>query len=186
VNPSGMERFVVPPEVTRTTRAHLRARAAEGTEGVVLWIGTFDPPRITRAVVPEQETSAGHFRVPLRARQQLTRELVGTGQMVVAQVHSHPMDAFHSCIDDAEAIPRRAGAYSLVLPDFGTRQGLLDDAALFRLDDRGRWLETPLSIFVVRETPPIAETKLTAPVLPKRSLWRQMTDALRSIGRSRT
>jgi hypothetical protein len=106
--------------------------------------------------------------------------------MVVAQVHSHPMDAFHSCIDDAEAIPRRAGAYSLVLPNFGTRQGLLDDAALFRLDGRGRWLETPLSIFVVPDTPPIAETEVAAAVSPKPSLWRRLTDALRNIGRSRT
>lgn len=174
--------FVVPLEVAQVTHAHLRAKGTEVSEGVVLWIGTFEPPVITRAVVPEQETSAGRFRVPLHARQQLTRELAGSGQMLVAQVHSHPQAAFHSPVDDVEAIPRRVGTYSLVVPDFGARPHLLDGAALYQLADDGRWIETSPLAFAVPET--FAPLRPVPP--PKGSLWRRLTDTLRRLGRSRT
>ena len=175
--------FAVPADVARVTHEHLRAKGREHAEGVVLWIGTFEPPAITGAVVPEQETSAGRFRVPLAARQLLTRELAGSGQMVVAQVHSHPDLAFHSPIDDAEAIPRRVGAHSLVVPDFGTRGHLLDDAALFQLDADGRWLPAPTTTFDVPQTfHPAAPTAAQT----RSSLWRRLTDTLKSFGRSRT
>jgi hypothetical protein len=161
--------FVIRPEVAMTTHAHLRAKGEEESEGVVLWLGTFEPPTIVRAVIPEQETSAGRFRVPLRARQQLTRELASSGLTLVAQVHSHPGFAFHSGIDDVEAIPRRTGTYSLVVPDFGARAHLLDEAALYRRDDAGRWVEAPLTTLVVPETFSAPDTfaTLTSPQRPE-------------------
>ncbi len=179
------EMFVVPVKVARITHVCLRTKGTEACEGVVLWIGTFDPPEITRAVVPDQHTSAGRFRVPLRFRQELSRALAGTGQVLVAQVHSHPSIAFHSCVDDAEAIPRRIGAYSLVIPDFGARAHLLDGAALYRLDDGGGWVEAPLSTFVVPETFTAPQTAVALTTPTKASLWRRLIDTLRSFGRSR-
>lgn len=178
-SPSG-EIFAVPKEVALLTHEHLRAKGQELSEGVVLWLGTFEPPMITRAVVPEQKTSAGRFQVPLHARQQLTRELAGSGQVLVAQVHSHPGAAFHSDVDDTESIPRRVGAFSLVIPDFGGRPHLLDGAALYCLEGTGRWLEAPLSTFSIPNT-----FAAPTPATTKRNLWRRLTDTLRSYGRSR-
>ena len=174
--------FAVPADVAHVTHEHLRAKGREHAEGVVLWIGTFEPPTITRAVVPDQETSAGRFRVPLAARQKLTRELAGTGQVVVAQVHSHPSLAFHSSIDDAEAIPRRVGAYSLVVPDFGRRGHLLDGAALFQLASAGRWVPAPPATF---DLPQTVAPAAPAAAATRRGLWRRLTDTLKSFGRSR-
>ncbi len=174
--------FAVPADVARVTHEHLHAKGLEHAEGLVLWIGTFEPPTITRAVVPEQDTSAGRFHVPLAARQELTRELAGTGQVVVAQVHSHPDLAFHSSIDDAEAIPRRVGAYSLVVPDFGTRGHLLDGAALFQVDSGGRWVPAPAATF---DLPQTFEPAAPVTAATRRSLWRRLTDTLKSFGRSR-
>ena len=141
------EIFVVPDDVTRVTHAHLRAKGNTQEEGVVLWRGTFEPPRITGAIVPAQDTGAGRFRVSLEERQRISRELAGSGEMIVAQVHSHPNTAFHSWIDDKEAIPRRIGAYSLVVPDFGARAHLLEAAEVFRLDADGNWCPAPLGTF---------------------------------------
>jgi hypothetical protein len=163
--------FDVPADVVRITRDHLRLKGATKDEGVVLWRGTFDPPRVIAAIVPEQETSAGRFRVPLAERQRITRALAGTGEMIVAQVHSHPRSAFHSPIDDEEAIPRRVGAYSLVIPDFGARDNLLEDAALFQLDAVGVWQPASLGTFVL-------------PSPKGRLQW--LIDTLKSFGRSRT
>lgn len=163
--------FNVPPAVVRATHDHLRHKGATHEEGVVLWRGTLDPPAITGVIVPEQETSAGRFRVPLAERQRIARKLAGTGEMIVAQVHSHPRQAFHSPIDDDEAIPRRVGAYSLVVPDFGARDDLLEDAALFQLAADSSWQTAPLDTF----RPPRPQSRL-----------RWLIDTLKSFGRSRT
>jgi hypothetical protein len=172
------ESFAVPSEVVRTTQEHLRANGETGAEGVVLWRGTFEPPRITGAIVPVQDTSAGRFRVPLAERQRISRELAGTGELIVAQVHSHRDTAFHSWVDDEEAIPRRIGAYSLVIPDFGARDDLLDDAALYRLDDVGVWQSAPLDTF---------NLPLRAPsTAPRRKGLRWLVATVKSFARSRT
>jgi hypothetical protein len=173
--------LTVPAEVVRLTHAHLRAKGEANSEGVVLWIGTLEPPTIRGAVIPEQETSYGRFRVPLAARQQLTRDLAGTGTTVIAQVHSHPGQAFHSPIDSAEAIPRRAGAFSLVIPDFGARDTLSDGAALYQLDQTGTWNPVPIEAFDIAAT---FDQPAATPA--KTSLWRRLTDTLKSFGRSRT
>jgi hypothetical protein len=158
--------FAVPEEVALLTHGHLRERGFTREEAVVLWIGTFDPPVITSAILPEQVSGVGRFRVPLRERQRISRELAGTGQIIVAQVHSHPHEAFHSEIDDREAIPRRVGSYSLVVPIFGGRPHLLDDAVLVSLHADGSWLPASLATFEIpdtftelpAETPPEAPT----------------------------
>lgn len=145
-----IESFAIPPEVADVTHEHLRRKGSEDAEGVVLWRGTLEPPRISAAIIPEQVTSMGRFKVPLPERQRITRELAGTGEFVVAQIHSHPRRAFHSAVDDEEAIPRRIGSYSLVVPDFGSRAHLLEDAALYRLSTRGSWDPAPLETFQIR------------------------------------
>lgn len=132
------------------TQEHLRGKGAERAEGVVLWRGTFEPPRITAAIIPDQITSFGRFQVPLAERQRITRDLAGSRELIVAQVHSHPKRAFHSPVDDDEAIPRRLGSYSLVVPDFGSRPHLLEEAALYRLTAGGSWDPAPLKTFEIR------------------------------------
>jgi hypothetical protein len=164
-------RFVLPAAVVAETKAHLKAKGAIGHEGVVLWRGSFEPPRITAAIIPEQQTGPGRFIVPLAERQRIARSFAGTGEMIVAQVHSHPGAAFHSPTDDAEAIPRRAGSYSLVIADFGHRAGLLDGAALFQLSDASRWEQIPTETFTHAQA--------------RRGVVRWLIDTLKSFGRSR-
>lgn len=161
--------FEIAPEINEDTVAHLRAKGEEREEGVVLWRGTFDPPRITEVIVPEQETGFGRFIVPLGERQRISRELASTGEAIVAQVHSHPDFAFHSPIDDQEAIPRKVGSLSLVIPDFGSRTDLLDGAALFRLHQDGSWRPEPLERLLV--------------VHRRRGVLRWLIDTLKSFGR---
>ncbi len=166
--------FVIPETVAAATMAHLRSKGLEEEEGVVLWRGTFFPPAITGFIVPEQETGSGRFVVPLRERQRIARQLAGTGEMIVAQIHSHPETAFHSSIDDDEAIPRRVGAYSLVVPDYGARATVLDGAALFELREDGSWAEVPV----------IASFALT--LSPKARGPRWLIDIVKRFVRSRT
>jgi hypothetical protein len=175
--------FDVPEHVARITHEHLRAYGEASNEGVVLWVGTLDPPTIVDAIVPRQDVSAGRFRVPLEERQRISRDLAGSGTFVVAQVHSHPGAAFHSSIDDEEAIPRRAGAYSLVVPDFGRRAHLLDGAALYRLEE-GRWTPAPPDTFNIPRVAPQPQAITPARGLTRFTTW--LTNTLKSFGRSRT
>jgi len=65
---------------------------------------------------------------------------------VVAQVHSHPYDAFHSRADDMWAIIRHIGALSLVVPSFGlqtTAETFVNDAAVYVLFADNQWHQVP-------------------------------------------
>lgn len=169
-----MSTFEVPIAVVQETHRHLRAKGRTREEGVVLWCGTFEPPTITRAIVPLQHTGMGRFVVPLAERQRITRQLAGSEEVIVAQVHSHPRAAFHSEVDDEEALPRRVGSYSLVVPHFAARPDLLEEAALFRLEANGTWQPVPLHTF-----------KFAV----HRPRWRSLQwliDTLKSFGPSRT
>jgi hypothetical protein len=133
----------VPVDVAATTQKHIREKGHIEEEGVVLWLGRPGLNRVTGIIVPAQLTSRLRFQVPLEERQKISRFLAGSGEIIVAQVHSHGEAAFHSLVDDREAIVRRVGGYSLVVPDFGARETILEDAALFQLATDGRWQQIP-------------------------------------------
>jgi hypothetical protein len=63
---------------------------------------------------------------------------------LVAQIHSHPTDAYHSDTDDAYAIATVLGSLSIVVPDFASRPFNMQECAVYRLDGRG-WIEVPPS-----------------------------------------
>jgi hypothetical protein len=63
------------------------------------------------------------------------------GQVLGAQVHAHPTDAYHSDTDDTFPIVTALGGLSLVVPDF-CRRDLLTGSAAYRLTSDG-WVESP-------------------------------------------
>jgi hypothetical protein len=67
-------------------------------------------------------------------------------QVIGVQVHSHPMEAYHSETDDTYPIATLSGSLSIVLPFFGRDGFGSSDIAAYRLD-RDSWLEldAPLS-----------------------------------------
>lgn len=148
--------FHIPSHILEATQAHLREKGRLQEEGVVLWRGTLNPPQVTDFIIPEQITHTGRFIVPLEARQQLVRQLSGVKEKVIIQVHSHPGEAFHSSTDDEEAIPRQAGALSLVVPDFALRPSLFERAALFQLQKAGGWIQIPVTTVIPAQS---AQTK---------------------------
>jgi proteasome lid subunit RPN8/RPN11 len=69
-------------------------------------------------------------------------ELRSERLMIVAQVHSHPGDAFHSEADDEWAIVRHEGAYSIVVPRFArgvSVRSFVQDAAVYKLSAEDVW-----------------------------------------------
>lgn len=151
---ANVSKLQVPREVLAQTQKVLRAYGERGCEGLVLWVGTVEDKSaaITRVVVPEQnpiksENGVGYF-VEQPALFQLSQFLRKEKLRLIAQVHSHPTEAYHSDTDDRYAIVTEEGGFSLVVPDFARRTVEVDTCAIYRLM-RGSWIE--LSDAIVRD-----------------------------------
>jgi proteasome lid subunit RPN8/RPN11 len=136
----------IDPDVIATTLRVLQHFGAHECEGLVLWIGevAHSHARITRAVVPDQrpiksEEGVGYF-VDGGALFDLNRKLADTGLRLIAQVHSHPGEAYHSKADDRYAIVTADGGLSLVVPNFGKAPADPTLWAVYRLSN-GCWHE---------------------------------------------
>ena len=130
--------------VVTSTLSMLQKYGARGLECLVLWLGDIDDDvaLVLRAIVPEQESissesGVGYF-VEGDTLFRLNKALASTGLRLIAQVHSHPREAYHSKADDEYAIVTAEGGLSLVVPDFGSAP--LDPAiwAIYRLT-QGKW-----------------------------------------------
>jgi hypothetical protein len=125
------------------TMAHLRAAGELGCEGIALWVGQTQSQRLTvsEAYIPEQygvRTASGLIAfVDDEALHKLGVWLYERRLELIAQIHSHPQDAYHSDTDDAYAIATKQGAFSLVVPNFGAEPFAFANCAIYRLRHEG-------------------------------------------------
>ena len=141
-----VQHISVDSAVIARTMQVLQAFGGEGFEGLVLWLGEVGETeaRVTHAAVPEQrpvkgEDGLGYF-VDSSALFELNIRLAETGLRLIAQVHSHPSEAYHSDTDDRYAIVTADGGLSLVVPNFGRAGAHPADWAVYRLN-KGYWKE---------------------------------------------
>lgn len=127
----------------------LRSFGRRGCEGFALWVGTItgDSARIGHCIVPEQnsiqsEDGVGYF-IDSQTLFALNRYLSERQLRLIAQVHSHPTEAYHSSTDDAYAVVTTEGGFSLVVPHFARGPVSIPAWAVYRLR-QGRW--TALSV----------------------------------------
>ena len=138
-------RVYLPARVAVQTQAHLRAVGLEGYEGMALWVGKPDGAQfnVLDVIIPQQH---GHrtehglaVSVPGEELHRINMKLYRAGLRLIAQVHSHPTEAYHSDTDDEYAITTALGSLSIVIPDFAERSFRLDDCAAYRLSLRPWW-----------------------------------------------
>jgi hypothetical protein len=115
-------------------------------ERVIFWLGKKDTDAylVEEVFVPVQITEKDQFIIPPEGMTELLTKLKSTRTMLVAQIHTHPFEAFHSPADDRWAILRHLNAYSIVLPWFGSTTTLNtfhDNAATFVLTHLNKWVE---------------------------------------------
>src|SRR6266571_3731894 len=101
-----MNMIHIPTLRIEDTLVELRSAGQRGHERVVLWLGSkIDSSiEITEVFVPIQQNASDYFRIPREGMAALLKHLRETGLMMAAQVHSHPLSAFHSPADDQWAI----------------------------------------------------------------------------------
>ncbi len=152
--------FVIPSAVVAETISFLRKVGALGSEGFVLWSGTRTGARSFRfasVLIPEQcamETEHGLLvTVEGEALFRVNKAVYERNEVLAAQVHTHPTDAYHSSTDDTFPLVTLVGALSIVLPDFAREApGDIDRWAWYRLSKRAKWEPASTSTKIEIET----------------------------------
>ena len=139
-----MSPIIVSSAIVQRTLTPLQAAGALQKECVVLWLGRREGNsiRIMEAIVPVHKAASDQFVIPRTSILSLVETVGSRGMQIVAQVHSHPREAFHSQVDDDWAIVRHVGALSLVLPWFArktTPETFFKHAVVFSLSPQNTW-----------------------------------------------
>lgn len=148
--------FVIPEGILLGTIQFLQRVGGKGHEGFALWSGALEPVgaggvraarerfNFSSLIVPEQyamSTERGLLvTVPGEALFEVNKAVHERGEILGAQVHSHPTDAYHSDTDDEFPLVTLVGALSIVIPSFGRNAPEdIDEWAWYRLSKRARW-----------------------------------------------
>lgn len=142
--------YTVPRAVIDATGVALRAAGEERLEGVVLWIGrpTAEHVEIVTEFVPPQIAYRSEEGVAVQIPDDVIAEIITAlpaGYAISARVHSHPASAYHSDVDDLNAILSHQGAISIVVPNFARDPIELERCSINERDERHRWRELPVS-----------------------------------------
>jgi hypothetical protein len=120
-----VSRVTIKLQTIESTLQTMKEFGRRGSEALVLWLGEIEngTAHVTKPFTPKQhpissEEGVGYF-VDSDALFQLNRDLSESGLRLIAQVHSHPQEAYHSAADDRYAIVTAEGGFSLVVPYFG-------------------------------------------------------------------
>lgn len=121
-------------------------------EGIAYLLGRTDGTvtLATTVFVPTAQTTRGSFFVEPRSMAACMQAAASHELQIVAQVHTHPGQAYHSDGDVEGAKIRYAGYASVVLPDYGTHLPRFDGAAAYFWTSSGEWNElTPEDLVII-------------------------------------
>jgi len=154
--------FKIAVPLLHQTLEVVRAAGRDGSEAFVTWGGRVSDDgntvSFTSCMVPRQtahKTPQGLLvTVDGEALFELNRELYKRGELLAAQVHSHPEDAYHSDTDDCFSLVTLTGALSIVIPRFGI-DGLnnFKGWAWYRMAGQSNWslLDSDDKIQIIHE-----------------------------------
>ena len=142
-----VEKFVIEQDVLDATIEVLAEAGLRGVEAFVVWSGAISEPGVFRFSSwhrPEQVSTAGRegclVTVDGDELFALNRAAFALGEILAAQVHSHPTEAFHSQTDDTYPLVTLPGSVSLVVHDFARhRMEQIERWAWYRLAPDGAW-----------------------------------------------
>lgn len=143
-------RLVVPVTLAEESQELLRESGKHEFEALVLWAGrartgeagVFD---VELVLMPRQYAMRTDDGVAVMvegdALFDMNVALNERGLRLLAQLHSHPGDAYHSETDDRYSVVTARGGLSLVVPDFARGGFSLERCAVYQLREGGEWIE---------------------------------------------
>jgi proteasome lid subunit RPN8/RPN11 len=159
---ASVTRVVVPRSAITLTERAVHAAAAFRAEAITLWAGQRDGSlfRVVEAYVPEQHArpadAGACVMVNGAALFRFNTWLWERQFELIAQVHSHPDDAYLSETDLEYPIATRVGNFSIVVPNFGRAAFAFEEVAVYRYNADGTWGEladgAKRDVFTIQET----------------------------------
>jgi len=136
--------YRVPAALLHETFALFRRCGGGRRECQVLWVSTWeDQFDICDVVHSRHHAHAGGFELETDWINGLWFELAQARRGIRVQVHTHPHEAFHSCVDDDYPIIHSIGFLSLVIPDYARGPVSFERAYLAEIAPDGTWFEVP-------------------------------------------
>lgn len=142
-----IETIYCPKQLVEDIYQKIRETGEEGYERLALFAGnkTGNEFTITHLLYPKQrlcKTFNGvSFHVDGEEIERIGDWLYENQLSLIAQVHSHPDEAYHSEADDNLAIITKTGGLSIVIPNFGITDSYFENSAFFRLYPTTGWTE---------------------------------------------
>jgi hypothetical protein len=114
-------RVFVPSLLIDHTELLLRQHGVCGDEGFGIWAGTLagGDAFVSTLLVPRIEGGGFHGEVSAATAAKLFEELDLLDLVPIAQIHSHPSEAFLSPIDAERPLVATPGFLSIIIPSFG-------------------------------------------------------------------
>ncbi len=137
----------VPRVCALEAHAHLCKVGKQGLEGFALWAGQRDGStfNVQQTIIPHQiglRFSQGVcVTVGAEELHRINVWLYQHNMTLVAQLHSHPTEAYHSDTDDAFPIATTVGSLSLVVPYFAQDPFSIAQCAVYQLQPGAGWVE---------------------------------------------
>ena len=116
-----MKQTFVSGKILDETFTFLQNLGKQELEAHVLWIGKEEGTvfRINEVIIPKQNNEIINFEVESEEVHRINVLINKKGLQLIAQIHTHPYDAFHSDVDDEGATPLLPDSLSIVIPNFG-------------------------------------------------------------------
>lgn len=119
----------------------------ESKENIAYWTGELNGnnAEISKVIFaedyPEFENSQYSAKVSLQSSFMIAEQIHKSNGILVAQIHSHPAEAFHSWIDNERPISHRKGLLSIVVPYFAREIQDFSKCKIYEYLGSGKWYE---------------------------------------------
>ncbi|MCE5205127.1 MAG: Mov34/MPN/PAD-1 family protein [Porphyromonadaceae bacterium] len=148
---TNIERITVSKTVLLKAFDFLRYAGNKGVEAVALFAGSENDKtfQIKEVIRPKQMgyilEQGLMYAVDGDELHRINVWLYENKMKLIAQIHSHPTEAYHSAADDRFPIVDTIGGISIVVPNFASGELLLKDCAIYRLSLNKTWDELSTS-----------------------------------------
>lgn len=145
--PKKIDHIQIPNNVLQDTLENFRKEGLLHNESIAYWTGSFvnADAKINNVMFANSysEFVSGQLsaKMPLSATFKIAEEIHNRKEILFAQIHSHPFEAFHSWIDDKYAISFRLGFFSIVVPYFGKNISRLNQCKIYEYVGNTNWAE---------------------------------------------
>lgn len=142
---SYIDSIILTQDCLRKAYEFLRYAGSKGVEGICLFAGEIDNTTfiVKETIIPKQKSyileQGLMYAVDSEELHNLNLWLYENEMQLIAQIHSHPTEAYHSLADDKYPIVDTYGGISIVVPDFATGEISLLDSAIYRLSAKKTW-----------------------------------------------